>query len=165
MPKALTLALALAAAGRAQAAGAAPETGGESGLVVSALFGTEPPSYVHAAVANVLGFTLPTTKIVVHLSTASLAKPDSFTDQGASAGAVVRGGGGGASGAQRFRLLRVRVKCDDEDQEAAQRDRGRPEEGTVVQAARARERDRGAPPSGSTRERDALASPAAPAAP
>ena len=58
MPKALTLALALAAAGRAQAAGAAPETGGESGLVVSALFGTEPPSYVHAAVANVLGFTL-----------------------------------------------------------------------------------------------------------
>jgi len=47
---------------------------------VSALFGTEPPSYVHAAVANVLGFTLPTTKIVVHLSTASLAKPDSFND-------------------------------------------------------------------------------------
>ena len=80
MPKALTLALALAAAGRAQAAEAAPETGGESGLVVSALFGTEPPSYVHAAVANVLSFTLPSTKIVVHLSTASLAKPDSFTD-------------------------------------------------------------------------------------
>ena len=72
MSKALTLALALAA-GRAQA-----DAGG--GLVVSALFGTEPPSYVHAAVANVLGFTLPTTKIVVHLSTASLAKPDSFTD-------------------------------------------------------------------------------------
>ena len=156
--KALTLALVAAAAGRAQA-----DAG--SALVVSAIFGTEPPSYVHAAVANVLGFTLPTTKIVVHLSTASLAKPDSFTDQGASAGAVVRGGGGGASGAQRFRLLRVRVKCDDEDQEAARRDRGRPEEGTVVQAARARERDRGAPPSGSTRERDALASPAAPAAP
>ena len=97
MSKALTLALALAA-GRADA----------GGLLVSALFGTEPPSYVHAAVANVLGFTL---------------------------------------------------------QEAAQRDRGRPEEGTVVQAARPRERDRGAPPSGSTRERDALASPAAPAAP
>ena len=151
--KALTLALVAAAAGRAQA-----DAG--SALVVSALFGTEPPSYVHAAVANVLGFTLPTTKIVVHLSTASLAKPDSFTDQGASAGAVVRGGGGGASGAQRFRLLRVRVKCDDEDQEAARRDRGRPEEGTVVQAARPRERDPGAPPSGnSTRERDALASP------
>ena len=69
MSKALTLALALAA-GQARA----------DGLVVSALFGTEPPSYVHAAVANVLGFTLPTTKIVVHLSTASLAKPDSFTD-------------------------------------------------------------------------------------
>ena len=69
MSKALTLALALAA-GRADA----------GGLLVSALFGTEPPSYVHAAVANVLGFTLPTTKIVVHLSTASLAKPDSFTD-------------------------------------------------------------------------------------
>ena len=50
MSKALTLALALAA-GRAQA-----DAGG--GLVVSALFGTEPPSYVHAAVANVLGFTL-----------------------------------------------------------------------------------------------------------
>ena len=50
--KALTLALVAAAAGRAQA-----------DLVVSALFGTEPPSYVHAAVANVLGFTLPTTKI------------------------------------------------------------------------------------------------------
>jgi len=78
MSKALALALALAA-GRAQTAEAAPETG-ESGLVVSALFGTEPPSYVHAAVANVLGFTLPTTKIVVHLSTASLVKPDSFTD-------------------------------------------------------------------------------------
>ena len=46
MSKALTLALALAA-GRAQA-----DAGG--GLVVSALFGTEPPSYVHAAVANVL---------------------------------------------------------------------------------------------------------------
>lgn len=72
MHTALTLALALAA-GRAQA-----DAGGA--LVVSALFGTEPPSYVHAAVANVLGFTLPTTKIVVHLSTASLAKPDSFTD-------------------------------------------------------------------------------------
>ena len=57
MSKALTLALALAA-GRAQA-----DAGG--GLVVSALFGTEPPPYVHAAVANVLGFTLPTTKIVV----------------------------------------------------------------------------------------------------
>ena len=52
--KALTLALVAAAAGRAQAE-----------IVVSALFGTEPPSYVHAAVANVLGFTLPTTKIVV----------------------------------------------------------------------------------------------------
>ena len=52
--KALTLALVAAAAGRAQA-----------DLLVSALFGTEPPSYVHAAVANVLGFTLPTTKIVV----------------------------------------------------------------------------------------------------
>ena len=48
MSKALTLALALAA-GRADA----------GGLVVSALFGTEPPSYVHAAVANVLSFTLP----------------------------------------------------------------------------------------------------------
>ena len=47
MSKALTLALALAA-GRAQA----------DSLIVSALFGTEPPSYVHAAVANVLGFTL-----------------------------------------------------------------------------------------------------------
>ena len=69
MSKALTLALALAA-GRADA----------GALVVSALFGTEPPSYVHAAVANVLSFTLPSTKIVVHLSTASLAKPDSFTD-------------------------------------------------------------------------------------
>ncbi len=52
--KALTLALVAAAAGRAQA-----------DLVVSALFGTEPPSYVHAAVTNVLSFTLPTTKIVV----------------------------------------------------------------------------------------------------
>ena len=41
--KALTLALVAAAAGRAQA-----------DLVVSALFGTEPPPYVHAAVANVL---------------------------------------------------------------------------------------------------------------
>ena len=51
--KALTLALVAAAAGRAQA-----------DLVVSALFGTEPPSYVHAAVTNVLSFTLPTTKIV-----------------------------------------------------------------------------------------------------
>ncbi len=68
--KALTLALVAAAAGRAQA-----------DLVVSALFGTEPPSYVHAAVTNVLSFTLPTTKIVLHLSTASLVKPDSFTDQ------------------------------------------------------------------------------------
>ena len=57
MSKALTLALALAA-GRAQA-----DAGGA--LVVSALFGTEPPAFVHAAVANVLGFTLPTTKIVV----------------------------------------------------------------------------------------------------
>ena len=66
--KALTLALVAATAGRAQAAEAAPETGGESGLVVSALFGTEPPSYVHAAVANVLSFTLPSTKIVVHLT-------------------------------------------------------------------------------------------------
>ena len=46
--KALTLALVAAAAGRAQA-----------DLVVSALFGTEPPSYVHAAVTNVLSFTLP----------------------------------------------------------------------------------------------------------
>ena len=46
MSKALTLALALVA-GRAQA-----DAGGA--LVVSALFGTEPPSYVHAAVANVL---------------------------------------------------------------------------------------------------------------
>ena len=72
MSKALTLALALAA-GRAQA-----DAGG--GLLVSALFGTEPPSYVHAAVSNVLSFTLPSTKIVVHLSAASLAKPDSFTD-------------------------------------------------------------------------------------
>ena len=68
MPKALTLALALAAAGRAQAAEAAPETGGESGLVVSALFGTEGPAFVHAAVTNVLSFTLPSTKIVVHLT-------------------------------------------------------------------------------------------------
>ena len=57
MSKALTLALALAA-GQARA----------DGLVVSALFGTEPPSYVHAAVANVLGFTLPTTKIVVQVT-------------------------------------------------------------------------------------------------
>ena len=72
MSRALTLALALAA-GRAQA-----DAGG--GLLVSALFGTEPPSYVHAAVSNVLSFTLPSTKIVVHLSAASLAKPDSFTD-------------------------------------------------------------------------------------
>jgi hypothetical protein len=75
MSKPFGLVLALAAAG------AHAEAGGESGLVVSALFGTEPPPYVHAAVANVLGFTLPTTKIVVHLSTASLVKPDSFTDQ------------------------------------------------------------------------------------
>ena len=59
MSKPFGLVLALAAAG------AHAEAGGESGLVVSALFGTEPPSYVHAAVANVLGFTLPTTKIVV----------------------------------------------------------------------------------------------------
>ena len=50
MSKALTLALALGA-GRAQA--------DAGGLVVSALFGTEPPPYVHAAVANVLSFTLP----------------------------------------------------------------------------------------------------------
>ena len=71
MSKAFVLALA-AAAGRAHA-----EAGG---LVVSALFGTEPPAYVHAAISNVLSFTLPTTKLVVHLSTASLAKPDSFTD-------------------------------------------------------------------------------------
>ena len=75
-----------------------------------------------------------------------------------------------AAGALRARNASVYygflVKCDDEDQEAARRDRGRPEEGTVVQAARPRERDPGAPPSGnSTRERDALASPAAPAAP
>ena len=60
MSKPFGLVLALAAAG------AHAEAGGESGLVVSALFGTEPPPYVHAAVANVLGFTLPTTKIVVH---------------------------------------------------------------------------------------------------
>ena len=43
--KALTLALVAATAGRAQA-----------DVVVSALFGTEPPSYVHAAVANVLSY-------------------------------------------------------------------------------------------------------------
>ena len=84
--KALTLALVAAAAGRAQA-----------DLVVSALFGTEPPPYVHAAVANVLGFTLPTTKIVVIPRA-----------QGASAGAVVRGGRRGAAGAQRERF-RLRV--------------------------------------------------------
>ena len=55
MPKALTLALALAAA-RAQA-----DAGGA--LVVSALFGTEPPSYVHAAVANVLGKSCETNRL------------------------------------------------------------------------------------------------------
>ena len=49
MSKPFGLVLALAAAG------AHAEAGGESGLVVSALFGTEPPAYVHAAVANVLG--------------------------------------------------------------------------------------------------------------
>ena len=43
--KALTLALVAAAAGRAQAE-----------IVVSALFGTEGPNYVHAAVTNVLSF-------------------------------------------------------------------------------------------------------------
>ena len=48
MSKPFGLVLALAAAG------AHAEAGGESGLVVSALFGTEPPPYVHAAVANVL---------------------------------------------------------------------------------------------------------------
>ena len=105
MVKALTLALALAA-DRAQA----------DSLIVSALFGTEPPSYVHAAVANVLGFTLPTTKIVVHLSTASLAKPDSFTDP------------------------RISINPDRQHTSSAT--------GMVT-----------------TRERDALASPAAPAAP
>ena len=91
MSKPFGLVLALAAAG------AHAEAGGESGLVVSALFGTEPPPYVHAAVANVLGFTLPTTKIVVIPRA-----------QGASAGAVVRGGRRGAAGAQRERF-RLRV--------------------------------------------------------
>ena len=105
MSKALTLALALAA-DRAQV----------DSLIVSALFGTEPPSYVHAAVANVLSFTLPTTKIVVHLSTASLAKPDSFTDP------------------------RISINPDRQHTSSAT--------GMVT-----------------TRERDALASPAAPAAP
>ena len=107
MSKAFVLALA-AAAGRAHA-----EAGG---LVVSALFGTEPPAYVHAAISNVLSFTLPTTKLVVHLSTASLAKPDSFTDP------------------------RISINPDRQHTSSAT--------GMVT-----------------TRERDALASPAAPAAP
>jgi hypothetical protein len=56
MSKAFNFVLALAAAaGRAQA-----DAGG--GLVVSALFGTEPPPYVHAAVANVLGLSGCTTR-------------------------------------------------------------------------------------------------------
>ena len=66
MSKALNFVLALAAAaGRAQA-----DAGG--GLVVSALFGTEPPQYVHAAITNVLSFTLPTTKIVGGAAAAGL---------------------------------------------------------------------------------------------
>ena len=86
MSKALTLALALAA-GRADA----------GGLVVSALFGTEPPSYVHAAVANVLGFTLPTTKIVVHLSTrtrpwrAAIGEFDTRTRRACITVGIIRG--------------------------------------------------------------------------